>query len=197
MKLFSVAFALVSVFLATSAMAVSVGFYAGTFDPPTQSQIRMIRCALGDILHKECEEMGKQISRLVVLVNNDSEKDTLASTREQILMLRRALQNHSDRVEIVAATTAQAEEKKRDLVEDKNIDQLFQIVSADAYKELRSSPAGEDPKLAWLTFPLEEGGSFKGPATDRRSAGVGATEVIEKLGLYQEISADLADLQRS
>jgi hypothetical protein len=196
MKLFSVAFALVSVFLATSAMAVSVGFYAGTFDPPTQAQIRMIRCALGDILHKECEEMGKQISRLVVLINNDSEKDTLASTREQILMLRQALQNHSDRVEIVAATTAQAEEKKRALVEDKNIDRLFQIVAADSYKELRSSPAGQDPKLAWLTFPLEDGGSFKGPVTDR-SGGFGATEVIQKLGLYQEISADLADLQRS
>jgi hypothetical protein len=39
----------------------------------------------------------------VVLVIEDSEKDTFASTREQILMLKRALQKHGDRVEIVAS----------------------------------------------------------------------------------------------
>src|SRR5882724_6383721 len=97
--LFLVAFATVSVFLAPMAIAASVAFYAGTFDPPTRSQIRMIHCALGDDrLHKECGEIGKSISRLVVLVIEDSEKDTFASTREQILMLKRALQKHGDRV---------------------------------------------------------------------------------------------------
>jgi hypothetical protein len=66
-----------------------VGFYASTFDPPTtRSQIRMIHCALeNDGLHKECGELGKSISRLVVLVIEESEKDTFASTREQILMV--------------------------------------------------------------------------------------------------------------
>ena len=76
-------------------------------------------------------------------------------------MLREALEMHGDRLEIVAANTAQVEQKKRALVEDKNIAQLFQIVSADSYKEMRSSPAGQDPKLAWLTFPLEEGDALK------------------------------------
>ena len=41
----------------------------------------MIHCALGDDrLHKECGELGKSISRLVVWVIEDSEKDTFAST---------------------------------------------------------------------------------------------------------------------
>jgi phosphopantetheine adenylyltransferase len=31
-------------------MAASVGFYAGTFDPPTQAQIAIIRCAFRGLL---------------------------------------------------------------------------------------------------------------------------------------------------
>jgi hypothetical protein len=178
-------------------MAASVGFYAGSFDPPTESEIRMIRCALGDAgLHRACVEIGQKISRVVVLVSEGGEKEIIASTRERTLMLRKALEKHGDRVEIVAANTAQAEEKKRALVEDQNIAQLFQIVSADSYKQLRSSSDGHDPKLAWLIFPLEDGAVFKGPARDQLG-GSGATEVIEKLGLYQDISEDLADLQKS
>jgi uridine phosphorylase len=197
MKFFSVALATLSGFLSSSAMAASVGFYAGTFDPPTQSQLRMIRCALGDAgLHRECEEIGQKVSRLVVLVNEDSEKETLASTRERVLMLRNALEKHGDRVEIVAATTEQVEGRKRALLENKNIEQIFQLVSADSYKDLQSSSGSRHPKLIWLIFPLEDGAAFKGQAMDR-SGGFGAAEVIEKLGLYQDISADLAALQKS
>jgi hypothetical protein len=197
MKFFFVVLAMVPLFLSPVAMATSVGFYASTFDPPTQSQIRMIRCVLGDAgLHEECREIGRKISRVVVLVSEDSEKETIASTRERILMLRAALQKHSERVEIVAATTTQAEERRRALLENKNIEQLFQIVSTDSYRTLQSSPGSSDPKLVWLTFPLEDGATSKGPAGDRL-AGSGATEVIEKLGLYQDISSDLADLQKS
>jgi len=195
MKVFSMALAILSIFLSPPAMAASVGFYAGTFDPPTPSQIRMLRCALGDAgLHRACAEIGREMSRFVVLV--DEEKDALASTRERILMLRKALPDHGDRLEISAANTAQAEAKKRALLEDKNIAQVFQIVSADSYKELGSSPVNQSPKLAWLIFPLEDGAAFKGPATDRAD-GFGPAEVIEKQGLYQDISADVADLQRS
>ena len=105
--LFLAASAMVWVFLASMAVAASVGFYASTFDPPSQSQVRMIRCALGDdSLHKECPEIGKSISRLIVLVIEDSEKDSFASAREQILMLKTALKKHGDRAEIVASTTA-------------------------------------------------------------------------------------------
>ena len=108
----------------------------------------MIRCALGDDrLHKECGEIGKSISRLVVLVIEDSEKDTFASTREQILMLKRALQKHSDRIEIVASTKAKAEQRKRALLEDKNVKRLFQLVPADTYKALKVSPDRQNPKL--------------------------------------------------
>jgi uridine phosphorylase len=194
--LFLVAFAAVSVSSVPKAIAASVGFYASTFDPPTRSQIRMIHCALGDDpLHKECGEIGKSVSRVVVLVIEDSEKDTFASTREQILMLKRALQKHSDRVEIVASTKAEAEQRKRALLEDKNLERLFQLVSADAYKHLKLSPGGQDPKLAWLVFPLEEeGGSSRASAEGDQ---LDFDEVVEKLGLYSDVSPDLATLQRS
>ena len=44
-------------------------------------------------------------------------------------MLKRALQKHGDRVEIVASTKAKAEQRKRALLEDKNVERLFQLVS--------------------------------------------------------------------
>jgi uridine phosphorylase len=197
MKFFSAVLATVSVFLSPVAMAASVGFYAGTFDPPTQSQIKMIRCALGDAgLHKECQEIGREISRLVVLVSEDSEKETIASTRERILMLRKALEKHGDRVEIVAATTREVEDRRRALLDNKDIEQLFQLVAAGSRKDLQPSPGNRHPKLVWLTFPLEDGAPFKGPVMDHLD-GSAATEVIEKLGLYRDISEDLADLQKS
>ena len=37
-----------AVWFAPIAMAATVGFYAGTFDPPTQVEIARMRCALGD-----------------------------------------------------------------------------------------------------------------------------------------------------
>jgi hypothetical protein len=194
--LFLVALVTVSVSPASMTIAASVGFYASTFDPPTRSQIRMIRCALGDdSLHKECAEIGKSISRLVILVIQDSEKDSFASAREQILMLKTALKKQDDRVEIVAATTAQAEQKKRVLIEDKNLERLFQLVSADAYKDLKSSPGSQDPKLVSLVFPLEpEASSSKAGAEGDH---VDVMEVVGKLGLYRDVSPDLAALQRS
>src|SRR4029453_3684379 len=153
--------AAVSICPAPKAISAAVGFYASTFDPPTQSQIRMIRCALGaDRRHKECGEMGKSISRLVVLVIEDSEKDTFASTRDQILMLKKALQRDSYRIEKVAATKAQAEQRKRPLLEDKKVERLFQFVPAGAYKGLKVSPGSQDPKLVSLVFPMVEEGGF-------------------------------------
>ena len=194
--LFLVAFATVPVSPAPKAIASSVGFYASTFDPPTRSQIRMIHCALGgDRLDKECGEIGKSISRLEVLVIEDSERDSLASTREQILMLKRVLQKHSDRIEIVASTKAKAEQRKRALLEDKNVDRLFEIVPADAYKALKVSPDRQNPKLVSVVFPLvEEGGFLKASA---EAAQVGVMEIVEKLGLYQDVNEDLAELQQS
>ena len=38
------------VFFVSIGMAASVGFYAGTFDPPTQAQIAIIRCAFRGLL---------------------------------------------------------------------------------------------------------------------------------------------------
>ena len=156
----------------------------------------MIHCALGDDgLHKECGELGKSISRLVVLVIEDSEKDTFTSSREQILMLRRALQTHSDRIEIIASTRAKAEQRKRNLLDEKRVERLFELVSADTYKALQVSPDRQNPRLVSVVFPLEEDGFLK--AGVEAAAQVGVMEVVEKLGLYQEVHEDLAELQKS
>jgi len=194
--LFLAASAMVLVSLAPTAIAASVGFYAGTFDPPTRSEIRMIRCALGDdSLRKDCGEIGKSVSRLVILVIEDSEQDTFASTREQILMLQRALEKHSDRIEIAASTRAKAEQRKRSLLEDKNVERLFEFVPADTYKALKVSPDRQNPRLVSVLFPLAEDRGFL--KASGGAAQVGVAEIVEKLGLYQEVNEDLAELQRS
>src|SRR6516162_8151409 len=78
---------------------VTVGFYAATFDPPTLRQMAMIRCAFGDAsVHKECQDIGEKISRVVVVVNQADDEDPLASTRERVLMVKKALQKYADRV---------------------------------------------------------------------------------------------------
>jgi hypothetical protein len=82
-----------AVLFAPMAMAATVGFYAGTFDPPTQAEMGMVRCALGDTsFHRQCAQIGKSLSRIVVSVNESGDEDTLASTRERALMVKRALQ---------------------------------------------------------------------------------------------------------
>ena len=194
--LFLVAFATISISPASMGIAASVGFYASTFDPPTRSQIRMIRCVLGDDgLNKECGELGKSISRLMILVIEDSEKDTFASTREQILMLKRALEKHNDRIEIAASTRANVDQRKRSLLEDKNVERLFEFVPADTYGALKVSPDRQNPRLISVVVPLvEERSFFKAGA---EAAQVGVMEIVEKLGLYQDVNEDLAGLQQS
>jgi len=52
-----------SVWFAPLAMAATAGFYTATFDPPTQAEIGMLRCALGDAgVRKECAALGKSIA---------------------------------------------------------------------------------------------------------------------------------------
>ena len=171
--LFLVASAVVPIFPAPKAIGAAVGFYAGTFDPPTRSQIRMIRCALGnDSLGKDCGEIGKSVSRLVILVIEDSEKDTFASTREQILMLKRALEKQSDRIEIATSTRAKAEQRKRSLLEDKNVERLFEFVPADTYKALKVSPDGQNPRLVSVVFPLVEERGFLKASAEATQVGV-------------------------
>ena len=219
-------------FLGTAASAGSVGFYSGTFDPPTQAQIKLIRCALADAaLPTECREIGKQISRLIVWVDPDSKKDTHASARERVLMVKQALQKYSGRVEVLAETTAQRQNKIRAILADKGVERSVQFVSHDSYKALQSATANDDPNQMWIIIPFDEEGNFR-PATGAHAwapnvrilshpeafkslsaAGVqnalnagkpitglvdpGVREVIEKLGLYQDVSEDLVTLQKS
>jgi nicotinic acid mononucleotide adenylyltransferase/uridine phosphorylase len=214
-----------------SAQAVTVGFYAGTFDPPTQAELAMLRCALGDAsVRKECAGIGKTIARLVVTVNPSHDDDTLASARERALMVNDALRKYRDRVEVVTAP-ASREEKTRALLEDKSIERLVQFIDSESYQTQKASPVAQDPRIQWLVFSLKQSGSLA-PALDPKNlpANVksfveieqprggsasavqsaiqsgGATTglidpavktVIEKLSLYQEVSEDLAKLQRS
>ena len=73
-KVFPVALFTELVLLPPMVMAATVGFYAGTFDPPTQVEMGMVRCALGDTsVRRECAGIGKAISRFVVSVNESSD----------------------------------------------------------------------------------------------------------------------------
>src|SRR5215510_12055405 len=141
------------------AMAATVGFYAGSFDPPTLGEIAIARCALGDAgVHKDCQDIGKKISRLVVVVNQAGDEDPLASTRERVLMVKKALQKYGDRVEIVTAT-GDSDEKARSLLGDKNVEQLIRFIDEESYKAARSSPGNQDPRLLWIVVPLKQGRS--------------------------------------
>ena len=230
-KVFPVALFTALVSLPPMVMAATVGFYAGTFDPPTQVEMGMVRCALGDTgFHKQCARIGKPLSRFVVSVNESSDEDTLASTRERALMVKKALQKYGDRVEIMTAP-GNREETTRALLQDRNIEQLVQFIDSDSYQAVKSSPVNQDPRLLWMVFSLKKP-EGPAPALDLKTlpANVklfveieqpqgsaasavqkliqsgGATAglidpavkaVIEKLSLYQEVSEDLAKLQRS
>ncbi len=199
MRVFLVAcFTSVALLIGTAG-ASSVGFYSGLFDPPTDAQLRMIGCALGDPgFPPACQEIAAQISRLEIIVDEDSESRTIASARERVLMLEQALQKYGTRVTIAAATPTERAQRRRDLIGDKNIDQLFQLAGATSYKTLKPAPAGAEHKLAAVLFPLSEEALSPdelrrpGPSVDRQ-----VNKVISKLGLYQPVSNGLANLQRS
>ncbi|MGE5302459.1 MAG: hypothetical protein ACM3TN_03965 [Alphaproteobacteria bacterium] len=219
------------VFLATTASAGSVGFYSGTFDPPTQGQLKIIACALGDAAFpKECKEIGKQISHLVVSVSTESEKETYASARERALMLKKALEKYGERVEVMAGTPPEIEARTRANQAETSGERAFRFISESGYKALSWSSANQSNQM-WVVIPLDEEGNFRpasaaptlpgnvtilsppeafrdlSAATIRNLlnggkpiAGVvapGVREVIEKLGLYQDVSGDLAQLQES
>jgi nicotinic acid mononucleotide adenylyltransferase len=124
--------------------AVTVGFYAGTFDPPTSGEMAMVRCAFGDSsVHKECPDIAKTISRVVVAVNQaGGDEDPLASSRERVLMVKKALQRYGDRVEVVT-TSGDGEQKTQALLGDRNVEQLIRFIDEDSYKAARSSPVNQ------------------------------------------------------
>jgi uridine phosphorylase/phosphopantetheine adenylyltransferase len=186
-------------FFASTVCAASVGLYAGTFDPLTRAEERIIRCALGDTdLSRECQKFAKEISRVVILVNEDGEQDTLASTRERVLMVTKAFQGYGGRVEIVASTPPQIAERVHALLADQNVEQLFRIIGPESDRGLESISAGYDHKIVRVIFPLEQNGSaFRATMPSDDPALSGAREVIAKLGLYQPLGEDLAELQRS
>jgi hypothetical protein len=160
------------------AMAATVGFFAGTFDPPTQAEIAMLRCALGDAsVRQECAGIGKTIERLVVSVNQSHDEDTLASTRERALMVKDALRKYRDRVEVVTAPGSR-EEKTRALLANKDIDRLVQFIDADSYQTVKSSPVSQDPRLLWVIFSLKQPGR-PAPALDPKTLPANAKLFVE------------------
>ena len=90
-----------------------VALYSASFDPPTRSHLRMLRCALGAAdLPQECQEIGSQISRLIILVNAAPTIEARASAKERVLMLTRALQANRPRVEISAQSPTAIEQQR-------------------------------------------------------------------------------------
>lgn len=215
------------IFLAPAASAGSIGFYSGTFDPPTQGQLKIVACALGDgASPPQCREFGKQISRLIIWV--DGENETYASARERVLMLKKALSKYGERVEILAGTAVERESRGRAFEAETSGERTIRFVSDSAYKALSASTG---PNQRWVIIPIDGEGNFRPAKTDRflpanaailshaeafrslSAAGLrerinaGRTtagfvspevkEVIETLGLYQGVGADLAMLQRA
>jgi uridine phosphorylase len=167
-KVFAVAFVTLSVLLPPMAIAATVGFYAGTFDPPTQAEIAMLRCALGDAsVQKECAETGKTIARLVVSVNQSHDEDTPASARERALMVKKALDKYGNRVEAVTGPGSR-EEKTRGLLENKNIDRVIEFIDSGSYQALKAAEVTQDPRLQWMVFSLKQPGS-PAPALDPKT----------------------------
>jgi uridine phosphorylase len=215
----------------TAASAESVGLYSAIFDPPTQGQIKLIACALGDaVFPNECQALGKQISHLVVQVRTESQKDTFASARERVLMLKKALQKYGERVNVRAATADESKDRTQLIQPEKNGAQQVQFISQSGYQALPGSAVKDSHKI-WVIIPLDEEGNFQpARAAQPRPANVmilshpktfktpsaaairnllsagkptagavaaGAKEVIERLGLYQDVSADLTKLQEA
>ena len=189
---------LLTVFASTLS-ARSVGLYAGSFDPLTRSEERIIRCALGDTaVSRECQKLANEISRVVVLVDEDGEQDTLASTRERVLMVTKALQSYGDRVEVLASTPAQIAERARALLDDQNVNRLFQIIGPESRSDLKYISAAYHHKIVQVIFPLEQKErASRATLLSDGQAVTGVKEVIAKLGLYQPLGEDLAELQRS
>ncbi|MGN6718135.1 MAG: hypothetical protein ACTHLX_12145, partial [Candidatus Binatia bacterium] len=227
-ELFSRLVFLSLIFPSMARAAVTVGFYAGTFDPPTLREMAMVRCAFGDAaVHKECPDIGKKISRVVIVVNQAGDEDPLASTRERVLMVKKALQKYSDRLEIV---TGDSEEKARSLLGDKNVEQLIRFSDEESNKAAKSASANQDPRLLWVVTSAKQGGPSPDldpknlPPNVKLLSGIeqlqvasstavqkavqaggtmgglfdpGVKQVIERLGLYEPVTEDLAALQKS
>jgi phosphopantetheine adenylyltransferase len=208
------------------AAAAAVGFFAGTFDPPTQAEIALVRCALGEAgMRPQCGEIGAPLARVVISIKESSDGDTLASARERALMVQRALQKYAGRVEIVTAA-GNPEQTARDLLRDRNVEQLVRFIDADSYRALEAAAVTQDPKLQWVIFllkpeqnptnpktlpanvkllsPIAQGGTvaevrkpLPGGGTTNITTDPQVKNVIDRLSLYQEVGDDLAPLQRS
>jgi Phosphorylase superfamily len=199
MNLLIGALAMLAISTASVLEADSVGIYAATFDPPTQARLRILRCALGDVdLPKDCRNLGKNISRLFVLVREDPNLDTLASTRERTLMVKRALKTYGARVQVLPASSPEAEEKKRSLFADKTIDKVYELADGATPSQTPAPTLLWDAKLETVVFPLESDGGAASPGNtwDPR-VDQSVREVMDQLGLYRQVSADLDPLQRA
>jgi uridine phosphorylase len=161
---------LVWVFFASPGLAGSIGFYAGSFDPPTAAQVRFIRCALGgSIATASCPDQIPRISGLVISLDDDPQNDPLTSTRERVLMLNKALQEYGTRVAIVAANRAKKEGGQL-------------------------PPAGAVELTDMVSRSVRQNSE---EAVEERSIDSEVNEVIGRLGLYQDVTNNLSDLQRS
>ena len=181
-----------------TATGESVALYSASFDPPTRSQLRMLGCALGDAeLPQECRGIAGQISRVIIWVDAAPIIEAQASAKERTLMLTRSLQAKRPRLEISAQTPTAIEEKRSALLADETIDKIFLLIDGDSTRR-PSSTEPRSSKLVHLLFPLVREARLSSDLTARdRSVEPHAASIIDQLGLYREVSGDLAELQRA
>lgn len=114
-----------------------IGTYGGSFDPPTLAHLDVIRRAVGDY----------KLDKLYVYVNVDGGKNFSSSVQERIGMLKSALGDVGDRVEIQPNHNGAL--KKLSTLTGKPI---YRFYGEDAFHTLPDTVNLNDPQYKWVVF---------------------------------------------
>lgn len=174
---------------------IKIGFYSGTFDPPTKAHNVIIRNAIENL----------RLDRLYIFVNKSSEKITKCSSKERVMMLKRMLKDIEDRVIIIAQSS---DSKRDDYLMIKNIlikEKVIHIVGEDSYQRrlliipenrIQFDAIAIIPRIAdgkeSSKIEILESNAFYLPINDASMLNVSSTEVRAKLANrnYKDINLD-------
>ncbi len=158
---------------------IKIGFYSGTFDPPTIAHNAIIRTAI-DYL---------QLDKLYIFVNKNGEKNYKCSGQERVTMLERMLGDLKSKVIIIDQCT---DKKNQDYMVLKKImhEPIINITGQDSYeRRLKIDPDKRINFDAIAIIPrsgvssniaLEEKAFFV-PIDQELVAGVSSTQVRQQL----------------
>lgn len=118
-------------------------FYSGSFDPPTQGHLGIIR-----------RIAGSGVGKLYVFVNRDGDKDFKASTSQRIAMLKAALKDLGDKVEFLAVDGDSRENLIEHLGRSKGHPFYYQFAGEDSFDKAPRSVFGH-PHRKWVMMPRE------------------------------------------